>query len=272
MKAQELKLVLSEMDKTLMRRHKLFPLLEDKNFLEYIAGLIELFQNRYETDVSLTTAIELISAAIKHEPKVHSVLFLEKDIAVQEHILDTLSLAIIQQLMTKGYLSTTEKAKPIEPKTRLDQNVFVIHGKDLKLAREVAHLLKDLNLNPIFLHEQPSGSRTIVEKLEKYSDVGYAIVLLSADEVMPTLPSPTLIRRAKQNVILEFGYFMGLLGRDRIICLAQESVELPSDMSGIVYIPFKESVNEVRNKIVKELKAAGYRLEPRSKEGVKSAN
>jgi len=66
--------------------------------------------------------------------------------------------------------------------------------------------------------------------------------------------------RARQNVVLEFGYFMGLLGRDRVCCLYKGNVELPSDMHGIVYISFKESVTEVRNKIIKELKAAGYEI------------
>lgn len=61
-------------------------------------------------------------------------------------------------------------------------------------------------------------------------------------------------------MILEFGYFIGKLGRDKVCCLHQGDVELPSDMHGIVYVPFKESVNEVRDKIVKELKAAGYKM------------
>jgi predicted nucleotide-binding protein len=67
--------------------------------------------------------------------------------------------------------------------------------------------------------------------------------------------------RARQNVVLEFGYFIGLLGRDRVCCLYKGDIELPSDMHGIVYIPFKESVNEVRDKLIKELKVAGYKIE-----------
>jgi len=66
--------------------------------------------------------------------------------------------------------------------------------------------------------------------------------------------------RARQNVILEFGYFIGLLGRDKVCCLYKGDVELPSDMRGIVYIPFSKSVNRVREKIIKELQSAGYEL------------
>jgi len=126
-------------------------------------------------------------------------------------------------------------------------------------------MLYDFGLNPIVLHEQPSGSRTIVEKLEKYSDVGYALVILTPDDVGGPSKDRRILRvegkeRARQNVILEFGYFMGLLGRDRVCCLYKGDVELPSDMHGIVYIPFKDSVEEVRNKIIKELKAAGFEI------------
>lgn len=154
-------------------------------------------------------------------------------------------------------------------------------------------MLIEFGLNPIVLHEQPSGSRTIPEKLEKYSDVGFAFVILTPDDVGcleteitsfksrltgPLLRRPVLVTypevtqlfdslkpRARQNVVLEFGYFMGKLGRDRVCCLYKGDVELPSDMHGIVYIPFKESVKERRSQIVKELKEAGYQINQNSR-------
>lgn len=140
-----------------------------------------------------------------------------------------------------------------------------------------------MGLNPIVLHEQPSGSRTIVEKLEKYSDVGYAFVILTPDDFgsdseffrsyvlelgegkvawqeLTEQFDLSFKHRARQNVVLEFGYFMGKLGRDRVCCLYKGSVELPSDMHGIVYIPFKESISECREKIAEELREAEYRI------------
>jgi predicted nucleotide-binding protein len=149
------------------------------------------------------------------------------------------------------------------------KNVFIVHGRDHKPVKELKLILSQFGLNPIVLHEQPSGSRTIVEKLEKYSDVGYAFVTLTPDDVggpkhkhyrewMKVAES--MCGRARQNVILEFGYFIGKLGRDKVCCLHKGDVELPSDMHGIVYIPFKDSVNEVRDKINKELKEAGYEI------------
>jgi len=187
-------------------------------------------------------------------------------------------------------------AKPIErgKKSLLkkkSKRIFIVHGKDRKSLNELKGILKGLKLTPIVLHEQPGGSRTIVEKLEKYSDVGYAFVILTPDDTgisrtdntyltltenLEKFPPPAygridyrpmiaklreiLLLRARQNVILEFGYFMGLLGRDKVCCLYKGDIELPSDMHGIVYIHFKESIIEVRDKIVKELKAAGYRI------------
>jgi predicted nucleotide-binding protein len=180
--------------------------------------------------------------------------------------------------VTDKFIKTLPKGK----KETISNNVFIVHGRDHDPMKELKAMLSDFGLNPVVLHEQPSGSRTIVEKLEKYSDVGYAFVILTPDDVggdMESLnailsypnfppdyedifeePNPLMERRARQNVILEFGYFIGLLGRDKVCCLHKGDVELPSDMHGIVYIPFKESVEEARNMITKELKAAGYEI------------
>lgn len=171
-------------------------------------------------------------------------------------------------------------------------NVFIVHGRDHDPMKELKTMLLEFDLNPIVLHEQPGGSRTIVERLERHSDVGYAFVILTPDDAGALGRSfarllnalrrdffryadidansraernlrkmhSLLKRRARQNVVLEFGYFIGLLGRDRVCCLLKGTVEKPSDMEGIVYVAFKRSVNEVRHMIIKELKEAGYEI------------
>jgi len=194
------------------------------------------------------------------------------------------------------------------------KNVFIVHGRDHAPMKELKAMLYEFGLSPIVLHEQPSGSRTIVEKLEKYSDISYAFIVLTPDDIRVTsnkeeeeyihsisakMTDCTIrvfkareeenmrkveeIRdefiehavdfqghvenllgsfesRARQNVILEFGYFIGLLNRDRVCCLLKGNVKRPSDMDGIVYIPFKESVSEARDMIMKELKEVGYEI------------
>jgi len=173
-------------------------------------------------------------------------------------------------------------AKKIKSTERISKNVFIVHGKDLKPMRELKTMLEEFGLNIVVLHEQPSGSRTIIEKLEKYSQgIGFVFVLLTPDDVLvPTTPFPVVdekqgtvrplyiydtkpIFRARQNVILEFGFFIAKTGRNKVCCLYRENTELPydmpSDMHGIVYIPFKESVREVKEMIIKELEVAGYK-------------
>lgn len=186
--------------------------------------------------------------------------------------------------VTREFIKRLNSSTPSLRRSEKKNDVFIVHGHLQEPLKELRTMLSDFRLNPIILHEQPSGSRTIVEKLEKHSDVGYAFIILTPDDVggsrfeisqftMDTRTGKTSINpfnvfsetkilkdRARQNVILEFGYFIGLLGRDRVCCLYKGDMELPSDMQGIIYIKFRDSVNEVRRRIIKELKAAGYEL------------
>ena len=155
----------------------------------------------------------------------------------------------------------------------LKKEVFISHGKDLKPLNELKNIIVDFGLVPVVLSEQPSGGKTVMEKLEAYSDVGYAFVILTPDdlggfvEVGSKWSRPRRLRkflrtarnRPRQNVILEFGFFVGKLGRNRVTCLLKKPVEQPSDMQGIVYLSFKESLEEIKAEILNELMEAGYR-------------
>lgn len=146
-----------------------------------------------------------------------------------------------------------------EPVIR-SEDVFIVHGTDHKPMQELKNMLKKIGLNPIVLHEQASGSKTIVEKLEEHSDVGYTFVILTPDDIGKSKYDAYDMPRARQNVILEFGYFIGKLSRNRVCCLYTGDVELPSDMQGIVYIPFEKSINECSEMIIKEVKKVGYNV------------
>jgi predicted nucleotide-binding protein len=137
--------------------------------------------------------------------------------------------------------------------------VFVVHGHDEGARETVARFIGNLGLEPIILHEQASQGRTIVEKLERHGDVGYAVVLLTPDDAggkKGTSPYD-LLPRARQNVILELGYFLGRLGRDRVCALYRGELELPSDYMGVIYISF-DSGGGWRLPLAKELKAADF--------------
>ena len=135
-------------------------------------------------------------------------------------------------------------------------DVFVIHGRDNEIKETVARFLGVLQLNPVILHEQPSQGRTIIEKFEDHAHAAFAVALLTPDDV-GGLESERgeLKRRARQNVIFEFGYFVGRIGRERVCAITKGNVELPSDYNGVVYIPIDDTGWKLT--LVREMKAAG---------------
>ena len=145
---------------------------------------------------------------------------------------------------------------------RKDTNkVFVIHGHDEAARETVARFLERLNLEPIILHEQPNKGRTIIEKFEDYAIVGFAVVLLTPDDVGGVVgKTDDLNPRARQNVILELGYFIGKLGRERVCPLVKGDLEKPSDYDGVVYTKLDEA-DGWKMKLVRELKAAGFDID-----------
>lgn len=132
---------------------------------------------------------------------------------------------------------------PISQLASDSNRVFVVHGHDNEAKESVARFVERLELTPIILHEQPSGGRTIIEKFEKFSgSVAFAVVLLKPDDVgAASTNSNNLQRRARQNVVLELGYFMGRLGRDHVCALHKGGIELPSDYQGVIYIELDAS-------------------------------
>jgi predicted nucleotide-binding protein len=102
------------------------------------------------------------------------------------------------------------------------REVFLVHGHDEATREKVARFLERLHLEPIILHEQPNRGRTVIEKFEDHSKVCYAIVLLTPDDVGGPWKSNDRLPRARQNVILEHGYFVGLLGRRHVCALTAE--------------------------------------------------
>lgn len=140
------------------------------------------------------------------------------------------------------------------------RKVFVVHGHDNEMKEAVARFLERLDFEPIILHEQASGGDTIVEKFERNSDVGYAVVLLSPDDLgASNHKSDELQPRARQNVVLELGYFVGLLGRPCVCPLVRGPLEVPSDFHGVVYVPFDGEDWKIH--LVKELKHLGFAID-----------
>jgi predicted nucleotide-binding protein len=119
--------------------------------------------------------------------------------------------------------------------------------------------LERLGFQPVILHEQANLGRTVIEKVEAHSEVGFAIVLLTPDDqgnLVGEQPRP----RARQNVLLELGYFIGKLTRQRVCTLKVGDLEIPSDWRGVIDEPF-DSGGGWKQTLARELDAAGYEID-----------
>ena len=139
--------------------------------------------------------------------------------------------------------------------------MFIVHGHNNEAVLELSQLLQNsLGLGePTILRDQPQAGRTIIEKFEEYAlDSDLVFVLLTPDDIVESLNIDA--RRSRQNVIFELGFFYGLLGRrsGRVILLHKGAVELPTDISGIVYIPIDNGVKAASEDLRTELRGLGF--------------
>ncbi|HDR7903184.1 TPA: nucleotide-binding protein [Bacillus cereus] len=162
------------------------------------------------------------------------------------------------QKNNKSTQATTQK------KTLNKQKAFIVHGHDTHMKQELEIFLHSIDIEPIVLHRQADEGLTIIEKFEKHSDVQYAFVLLTPDDIGTPIdqfdeksPLTNYEFRARQNVIFELGYFIGKLGRGKVCTLYKEGITLPSDIQGLVYKKINERIEEVGFPIIQELKKAG---------------
>jgi len=137
-------------------------------------------------------------------------------------------------------------------------SVFIVHGHDEEAQVKVARFIEKLGFKPIILHEQASSGRTIIEKIEEYSNVGFGIVLYTPCDIGgKQIHPPQLKPRARQNVVFEHGYLIGKIGRNNVCALVKGTVETPNDISGVVYVEM-DAADTWHFKIAKELKSSGY--------------
>ncbi|PGM73836.1 DNA-binding protein [Bacillus cereus] len=138
--------------------------------------------------------------------------------------------------------------------------VFIVHGHDDLAKTQVSELIRRLGLTPIILHQQANGGKTIIEKIESYSNVGFGVVLYTPCDLGSKLGEEhSLNPRARQNVVFEHGFLIGKIGRENVAALVKNTVETPNDISGVVYIPMMAEGNwEIQ--LAKELKSSGYEI------------
>lgn len=139
------------------------------------------------------------------------------------------------------------------------QKIFIVHGHDDAAKEATARFVEKLDLVPIILHEQPNKSRALVEKFEQESNVAFAIVLLTPDDIggKKGETPQNLKDRARQNVVFELGFFFAKLGRSKVCALTKGTIEKPSDIDGVTYIRMEDNW---KLELAKEFKAANIQF------------
>jgi predicted nucleotide-binding protein len=166
----------------------------------------------------------------------------------------------IEQLLEIG---RPERAVPAEP--AVSRRVFVVYGHDRNAKTQLEAMLRRWNLEPLILDQLASEGQTVIEKLEKYTgnDVSFAVVLATPDdEGYPAGRPDEKKSRARQNVVLELGLLLSKLGRSRVAILLknQDRTERPSDIQGLIYLPFTDDVADVKVQLAKEMVKQGLAI------------
>lgn len=162
------------------------------------------------------------------------------------------------ELLFKEQEVTNTKGKIISENSN---NVFIVHGHDEQTKESSARFVEKLGLNAVILHEQANEGQTIIEKLEKYADVAYAVIIFTPDDVgASSASSEELQPRARQNVLVELGYMAAKLGRDRVCVLRKGNVEMPSDFLGVLYIDI-DPAGAWQLRLAKEFNVAGLKVD-----------
>ncbi len=138
-----------------------------------------------------------------------------------------------------------------------NDKVFIVHGHNGELKEAVARLIESQGINAIILSEQANQGKTIIEKFEENVDVSAAIALFTNDDMGKAKDAKENFPRARQNVVFEAGYFMGKLGRNRVVMIAEKGIELPSDLNGVVYT----DKTDWKLDVCRELKAMGFAID-----------
>jgi len=180
----------------------------------------------------------------------------DRAIAIVKFILDNPSVATAENSLlsaflvrrTLGEVAVPEEDRELEPPlpvkvstSRSPNRVFVVHGQNEKTRDSVVAFLESVGLRAIVLHDQPNMGRHLLTKfIDEAELVTFAVVLMTDDDEGGA-KGQELRPRARQNVILELGYFLAHLGQPKVCALITPGLETPSDFDGIVYIKMDDT-------------------------------
>ena len=181
--------------------------------------------------------------------------------SIYQHIPQAYYIGICQEVQTRilqalmsiekkyGQLENMEGVRPMNNK-----RVFIVHGHNIQVRDNVELLLRRVGLDPIILANEPNKGRTVIDKIEDYSDVSFAIIIYTACDEGRLKGESNWKDRARQNVLFEHGYFCAKLTRAKVVALHERGVEVPSDLSGVLYISLED---DWKAELKREMAAAG---------------
>lgn len=162
---------------------------------------------------------------------------------------------IIEQLFGNTSANTTPQ----------NNKVFVVYGHNKEARTQLEAMLRRWDLEPLILDQLTSAGATIIEKLEEYTaQADFGIVLATPDDIGYAKDNEANKKyRVRQNVVLELGMLLASKGREKVaILLSQaEDMESPSDIHGLIYIPFKDNVEDAKLSLAKEMQKNGYSID-----------
>lgn len=223
--------------------------------LEYLKQAFNDIRNEYRDDYAnsgLTFMGDIISRN-QNQP-----VLLQKDY-LKSRIDNLKRLLNKVEILSSSFIEELNKTDNNPKKKEFSKSeVFIVHGQDETAKTKTARFVEKLGFKPIILHEQASSGKTIIEKIENYSNVGFGIILYTPCDIGAKKETePKYQNRARQNVVFEHGFLIGKIGRQNVCALIKENVEKPNDISGVVYIKMDED-EAWHLKLAKELKNSGY--------------
>lgn len=172
---------------------------------------------------------------------------------------------VYQGKNTEEVKKIIEQHESNSEKTEINRKVFVVYGHDLNARTQLEAMLRRWDIEPLIIDQLVSSGQTIIEKLEENTDkVQFGIVLATPDDIGYSKGKEDCKKyRVRQNVILELGMLLSKVGRSKVaILLSQaEEMEKPSDIDGLIYIPFTNNVEEAKVSLAKELQRNGYEID-----------
>jgi predicted nucleotide-binding protein len=148
--------------------------------------------------------------------------------------------------------ANSELSQPASQAVAEHRCVFISHGRSADWREVQAYVEKDIELATLELAQAPSSGQTIIEKLESNaSSCDSAVIVMTGDDIDASGQA-----RARENVMHEIGFFQGKYRRARVCLLHEEAVSIPTNLSGVVYVPFpKGNVAASFGVLNRELKA-----------------